>query len=265
MALGSVLLIAILTSFFAKNSVYKKIKPGCSYEPIKFFQNPDHESINIINIFSGYNSKCISEIIPYFENAAEHGDDAANLFLAGVFTEIYPNHKKAMNYVKKCRELFDLGIIESTYFSGGCDAIEINRSIDMAKSLGVSPSYYQIPNHLDYKFFFVGNKKNFLQQLSNYNSASADCLLGMIYQHESAVFDAAKNQKTSLQQSNNFATSLLGDYSKKAEKYFDESAARGFVPAMVLFARSLEQGIGMDKDSTKAAVWFKRAADLKLR
>ena len=265
------LVLGLLSSFIFKYSFLKNQKKNSDpYGSRKFFQNPDDELINIINIFRGYNSECIRQIIPYFEKAYQHGDSAAKLFLGVADLAIYQDADKAASYLRKCQKIFDLDIIEytsSTSFSGDCDAIEINRSIDSAKALGFTPSYYCIPYSKptppQCDFFFSGNKKKFLLHLKHYNSAPAECLLGMIYQNESAVFDMAQGKNVNLSQSNQLAGFSNEDDSKEAVKYFKASASRGFVPAMLLLACSFQQGIGMDKDSAKAEEWLKRAAGLR--
>jgi TPR repeat protein len=243
---------------------------GKSGDPFKngaFVQNPESEFINIDKIFSGYDPRVIEEIVPYFQLAANQGDSAANLLLGLASAKIFQDYEKAADYLHKFQNIFDpsIEIIESSSCSGVCDAIEINRYHETSKALGFSTSYYRIPISLHRSFSFRGNKKMFLQHLGDYNSASANCLLGMIYQHESAVFDADLPRKPSLEQSKKFASYSSLNYSKEAQKYFDRSAAQRFVPAMILLAHSLQNGIGMDKDSVKAELWLKCAANSKSR
>lgn len=238
-------------------------KTGNPYGGVSFLRTPDHNPINLAKIFSKYDPEICREIIPYFEKAEILGDPAAGLFQGIAYLDVDRDGDKAASYLNKYQRRFNLSIIESTSYSAGCDAIEINRSIDSAKALGRALSYYRIPNHLNYSCFFMGSKKKFLLQLERCNSAPAECLLGMIYQNESAVFDMAQAKKVNLSQSNKLAGFSNENDSKEAVKYFNASALRGFVPSMLLLACSFQQGIGVDKDSAKAEEWLKRAAALR--
>jgi TPR repeat protein len=247
-------------------------KNGNPFGVVSFLRTPENNSINLSKIFSKYDPEICREIMPYFEKAEKLGDSAAKLYLGVAYLVIYQDSDKAASYLRNCQKLFDLDIFEytsSTSFSGDCDAIEINRYIDSAVALGFAPSYYRIPYSKPTPpqcgFFFSGNKKKFLLHLKLYNSAPAECLLGMIYQNESAVFDMAQGKNVNLSQSDHLAGSSNKDNTKEAVKYFNASASRGFVPAMLLLACSFQQGIGVDKDSAKAEEWLKRAAALRSR
>jgi TPR repeat protein len=267
-----VAVVAVVAALFNLHQIKKQQVQSNPFGGVGFLRTPENNSINLSNIFSKYDPEICREIMPYFEKSEKLGDTAAKLYLGVAYMANYQDADKAASYLGKCHKLFDLDIIEYTFsasFSGDCDAIEINRYNDSAAALGFAPSYYRIPYSKStppQRFFsFRCNKKKFLLHLKLYNSAPAECLLGMIYQNES-VFDLAVFVKNvNLSQLNQLAGTSNEDDSKEAMKYFNASAARGFVPAMLLLAYSFQHGIGVDKDSAKAEEWLKRAAALRSR